>query len=125
VQEVEGRCSEAEGGEDHPGRNDPVPRRADPGDGEEYGLNRMGVNDDNEDEDDEGNAISPPAPVPAVVPEEIIEEEAPVENGPQELDDLDDLDDPMMIQMKVALVWMSGFPKMGAMIEIESSGLSL
>jgi hypothetical protein len=25
------------------------------------------------------------------VPEEIIEEEAPVENGPQELDDLDDL----------------------------------
>jgi hypothetical protein len=27
------------------------------------------------------------------VPEEIIEEEAPVENGPRELDDLDDLDD--------------------------------
>jgi hypothetical protein len=27
------------------------------------------------------------------VPEEIIEEEALVENGPQELDDLDDLDD--------------------------------
>jgi hypothetical protein len=27
------------------------------------------------------------------MPEEIIEEEAPVENGPQELDDLDDLDD--------------------------------
>jgi hypothetical protein len=27
------------------------------------------------------------------VPEEIVEEEAPVENGPQEPDDLDDLDD--------------------------------
>jgi hypothetical protein len=27
------------------------------------------------------------------VPEEIIEEEDPMENGPQELDDLDDLDD--------------------------------
>jgi hypothetical protein len=59
---------------------------------EEYGLNRMGDNDDNEDEDDdgEGNVIAPPAPAPAAVPEEIVEEEAPVENGPQELDDLDD-----------------------------------
>jgi hypothetical protein len=62
---------------------------------EEYGLNRMGENDNNEDEDDddEGNAIAPPAPAPAAVPEEIVEEEAPVENGPQELDDLDDLGD--------------------------------
>jgi hypothetical protein len=51
---------------------------------EEYGLNRMGENNDNEDEDDndEGNAIAPPAPAPAAVPEEIIEEEVPVENGP-------------------------------------------
>jgi hypothetical protein len=58
----------------------------------EYGLNRMGENDDNEDEDDydEGNTIAPPAPAPAAVPEEIIEEEAPMENGPHELDDLDD-----------------------------------
>jgi hypothetical protein len=31
----------------------------------------------------------------------------------------------MMIQMKAALTWMSGFPKMGVMIEIESSSLSL
>jgi hypothetical protein len=55
----------------------------------------MGENDDDEDEDDddEGNAIAPPGPVPTVVPEEIIEEEVPVENGPQELDDLDDLGD--------------------------------
>jgi chromosome segregation ATPase len=50
---------------------------------EEYGLNRMGENDDDEDEDDddddddEGNAAAPPAPVPAIVPEEIVKEEAP------------------------------------------------
>jgi hypothetical protein len=62
---------------------------------EEYGLNRMGENDEDEDEDDddEWNAVAPPAHVPTVVPKEIVEEEAPVENGPQELDDLDDLDD--------------------------------
>jgi hypothetical protein len=62
---------------------------------EEYGLNRMGENDDDEDEDDDdiGNAIAPRSPAPAAVPEEINEEEAPVENGPQELDDLDVLDD--------------------------------
>jgi hypothetical protein len=62
---------------------------------EEYGLNRMGENDDDEDEndDDEGKAVAIPAPVPAVMPEEIVEEEDPVENGPQELDDLDDLGD--------------------------------
>jgi hypothetical protein len=62
----------------------------------EYGLNRMGENDDDEDEDDDdkGNAVTPLAPV--AVPEEIVEEEAPVENSPQEpvdLDNLDDLDD--------------------------------
>jgi hypothetical protein len=62
---------------------------------EEYGLNHMGENDDYEDEDDddEGNTIAPPAPAPAVVLEEIIKEEDPVENGPQQLDDLDDLGD--------------------------------
>jgi hypothetical protein len=58
---------------------------------EEYGLNYMGENDNDEDDGDEGNTVAPPAP--AAVPEEIIEEEAPMENGPQELDDLDDLDD--------------------------------
>jgi hypothetical protein len=31
----------------------------------------------------------------------------------------------MMIQMKAALTWISGFPKMGVMIEIESPSLSL
>jgi hypothetical protein len=62
---------------------------------EEYGLNRMGENDDDEDEndDDEGNAIAPLALAPAAVPKEIIEEEDPMENGPQELEDLDDLGD--------------------------------
>jgi hypothetical protein len=62
---------------------------------EEYGLNHMGENDDDEDEDDnnEGNVIAPLAPAPAAMPEEIIEEEDPVENGPHELDDLDDLGD--------------------------------
>jgi hypothetical protein len=60
---------------------------------EDYGLNRMGENDHDEvkDDDDEGNAVVPPAP--ATVPEEIVKEEAPVGNCPQELDDLDDLDD--------------------------------
>jgi hypothetical protein len=60
---------------------------------EEYGLNRMGENDDDEDEDNKGNIIAPPTPAPVAVPKEIVEEEAPVENGPQELDDLDDLGD--------------------------------
>jgi hypothetical protein len=62
---------------------------------EEYGLNRMGENNDDEDEndDDEGDTVAPPASAPGAVPEEIVEEEDPVENGPQELDDLDDLGD--------------------------------
>jgi hypothetical protein len=63
---------------------------------EEYGLNFMGENDDDDEDevdDNKGNTVAPPAPVPAAVPEEIIEEEDPVENGPQELDDLDDLGD--------------------------------
>jgi hypothetical protein len=62
---------------------------------EEYGLNRMGDNnnDEDEDDDDEGNAVAPPAPAPTAVPEEIIEEEDPMENGPQELYDFDDLGD--------------------------------
>jgi hypothetical protein len=61
---------------------------------EEYGLNHMGEDDDEEDEDDnnEGITVTPPTPAPAAVPDEIIEE-APMENGPQELDDLNNLDD--------------------------------
>jgi hypothetical protein len=62
---------------------------------EEYGLNHMGENDDDEgeDDDDEGNVVAPPAPAPAAVPEEIVKEEDHMENGPHELDDLDDLAD--------------------------------
>ncbi|WP_428637369.1 hypothetical protein [Shewanella sp.] len=50
----------------------------------EYGLNRMGENNDNEDEDDndEENAVAPPAPT--IVPEEIVEEEAPMEMVPEQ-----------------------------------------
>jgi hypothetical protein len=50
----------------------------------EYGLNHMGENNDNEDEDDddEGNVVAPLAPAPAAMPEDIDEEEDPVENGP-------------------------------------------
>jgi hypothetical protein len=61
----------------------------------EYGLNHMGENnnDEDEDDDDEGNTVAPPTPAPAAVPEEIVEEEDPVENGPHELDDLDDMGD--------------------------------
>jgi hypothetical protein len=63
---------------------------------EQYRLNRMGENDNDEDEDEdddnEGNTVTPPALTPAAVPEEFVEE-APVENGPEELDDLDDLGD--------------------------------
>jgi hypothetical protein len=55
----------------------------------------MGENDDDKDEDDdnEGNVVTPLAPALAVVPEEIIVEEALMENGPHDLDDLDYLDD--------------------------------
>jgi hypothetical protein len=62
---------------------------------EEYGLNHMGENNNDEDEDDnnEGNIVTPPASAPATVPEENVEEEALVENGPEELDDLDNLVD--------------------------------
>jgi hypothetical protein len=49
---------------------------------EEYRLNHMGENDDDEDDEDECNAIVPLASASTTVPEEIIEEEAPVENGP-------------------------------------------
>jgi hypothetical protein len=44
----------------------------------------MGENNDDEDEDDddEGNTVAPPALARATVPEEIIKEEVPVENGP-------------------------------------------
>jgi hypothetical protein len=51
---------------------------------EEYGLNHMGENDNDEDDDDEGNVVAPPALVSATIPEEIIEEEAPMEMVPEQ-----------------------------------------
>jgi hypothetical protein len=93
----------------------------------EYGLNRMGENDDNkdEDDDDEGNAIAPPAPSPAVVPEEIVEEEAPWRMVHMSWMIWTTWLIWMMIQMKAAQIWMSRFRKMGVTIEIESSSLSI
>jgi hypothetical protein len=38
---------------------------------EEYGLNHMGENDDDEDDGNKGNVAAPPSPTPpATVPEE-------------------------------------------------------
>jgi hypothetical protein len=79
---------------------------------EEYGLNRMGENDDDEDEDDndDGNVVAPPALAPAAVMSWMIWMTWVIW---------------MRIQMKAALTWKNGFPKMGVMIEIESSSLGL
>jgi hypothetical protein len=54
---------------------------------EEYGLNRMGENNDDEDVDDndEGNTAAPPTPAPpAAAPKKIAEEEAPMEMVPEQ-----------------------------------------
>jgi hypothetical protein len=54
---------------------------------EEYELNRMGENDNDEDEDDDdgGDSAAPLAPAPpAIMPEEIVEDEAPMEMVPEQ-----------------------------------------
>jgi hypothetical protein len=84
VKEAEGRRSKAKGGEGHPEgmiqpRDELIMEMA-----EEYGLNCMRENDEDDDDDNEGNIVAPPAPVPAAVPKEIIEEEAPVEMVPEQ-----------------------------------------
>jgi hypothetical protein len=86
----------------------------------EYVLNRMGKNDDDEDDDDEGNDVAPPAPAPTAVPEEIIKPSWRMVHKSWMTWMIW-----MMIQMKATLTWMSGFLKMGVMIEIESLSLSL
>jgi hypothetical protein len=93
---------------------------------EEYGLNRMGENDDDEDEDedDEGNAVAPPSPVPTAVLRRSSKK------TPWRMVHMSWIIWMtwaiwMKIQMKAALTWKNGFPKMGVMIEIESSSLSL
>jgi hypothetical protein len=90
---------------------------------EEYGENNDGEDED-DDDDDEGNVVAPPAPAPAAVPEEIIEE-VPVENVHMSWMIWMTWVLPCLIQMKAALTWMNGFPKMGVTIEIVSSSLSL
>jgi phage portal protein BeeE len=94
---------------------------------EEYGLNRIVENDDDEDENnnDEGNAVAPVAPAPTVVHEEIVEEEDPMENGAQELDNFDDLGDLDEDPNEGRSNMDEWFPQDGVMIEIESSSLSL
>jgi hypothetical protein len=56
---VKGRCSEAERAEGHTGRNDQSHYELLMEMSEEYGLNVMGENDEDEDGDDEGNAARP------------------------------------------------------------------
>jgi hypothetical protein len=52
---------------------------------EEYGLNCMGENIEDDNDNDGGDAAAPPTPAPpAVAPEEIIEEEAPVDMVPEQ-----------------------------------------
>jgi hypothetical protein len=63
--------------------------------------------------------------VPAAVPEEIIEEEAPWRMVHRSWMIWMTWVIWMGIQMKAALMLMSGFHKMGVMIEIELSSLSL
>jgi hypothetical protein len=94
---------------------------------EEYGLNHMGENDEeeDEDEDDEGNVI-----VPLHLRLLWCLRRSSKKKPPWTMVDRSWMIWMtwmiwMMIQMKAALTWMSGFPKMGVMIEIESSSLSL
>jgi hypothetical protein len=89
---------------------------------EEYGLNHMGENDDDEDDDDEGNTVAPPAPVLLPCLGRSSNKKPPLRMVHRSWMIWTTW---MMIQMKAALTWMSGLPKMGVMMEIESSSLSL
>jgi hypothetical protein len=91
----------------------------------EYGLNHMGENDDDEDEDndDERNVVAPLYLLPCLrrsskkmPPWRMVHRSWMIWMTWMIW---------MMIQMKTALTWMSGFSKMGVMIEIELSSLSL
>jgi hypothetical protein len=83
---------------------------------EEYGLNRMVENDDDKDEndDDEGTPLHPQHRRP--LPWRMVHRSCMIWMT---------LVIWMRIQMKAALTWKNGFPKMEVMIEIESSSLSL
>jgi hypothetical protein len=91
---------------------------------EEYGLNHMGDNDgeEDEDDDDEGNAVAPQhlCLLPCL-------RRSSKKKPPWTMVHKSWMTWMiwMMIQMKATLIWMSGFPKMGVMIKIESSSPSL
>jgi hypothetical protein len=92
---------------------------------EEYGLNRMGENDGDEDDDDEGNAIAPPAPALLSCLRRSSKKKTLWRMVYRSWMIWMTWVIWMRIQMNAALTWMKGFPKMGVMIEIESSSLSL
>jgi hypothetical protein len=93
----------------------------------EYGLNRMGENNDDEDEDDddEGNAVAPPAPAPLPCLRRSSKKKTPWRMVHRSWMIWMTWVIWVRIQMKAALSLKNGFPKMGVMIEIESSSLSL
>jgi hypothetical protein len=88
----------------------------------EYGLNHMGDNDDDEDDDDELNVVAPLhlRLLPCL-------KRSSKKKPPWRMVHRSWMiwTTCMMIQMKAALTWMSGFLNMGVMIEIEPSSLSI
>jgi hypothetical protein len=94
---------------------------------EEYGLNCMGENDDDEDEDgnDEGNTVAPQHQRPLPCLRRSSKKKTPWRMVHMSWMIWMTWVIWMRIQMKTILMWKNGFPKMGVMIEIESSSLSL
>jgi hypothetical protein len=93
---------------------------------EEYGFNRMGENDDNEDEDDddEGTLSHPQHRRPLPCLRRSSKKKTPWRMVHRSWMIWMTWVIWMRIQMKAALIWKNGFPKMRVMIEIESSSLS-
>jgi hypothetical protein len=95
----------------------------------EYGLNRMGENDDDEgeddDDDDEGNSVAPQHRCPLPCLRRSSKKKTPWRMVHRSWMIWMTWVISMRIQMKAGLILKNGFPKMGVMIEIESSSLSL
>jgi hypothetical protein len=94
---------------------------------EEYGLNRMRENDDDEGEndDDEGNAVAPQHRHPLPCLRRSSKKKTPWKMVHMSWMIWMTWVIWLRIQMKATLTWMNGFPKMGVMIEIKSSSISL
>jgi hypothetical protein len=94
---------------------------------EECGLNHMGENDDNEDkdDDDEGNTVVPQHRCPLPCLRRSSKKKTLWRMVHMSWMIWMTWVIWMRIQMKAALTWKNSFPKMGVMIEIESSSLSL